>query len=148
VTVSETKTTAKSHRWRVVETDSPKSTTLYVPWRMSRCDECDALMVPRGLRIDSFGAGLWERAREAMGIVPRYDGDMDDGRIVCAPCAEAGGATFECALCHVQRTFDLEHDSWGDPAERLCEPCYETVPAKVWTEKTADLHEAHRYDFE
>jgi hypothetical protein len=142
------RTIAESHKWRIEESDAPKGTTLYVPWRLSRCAKCEALMIPRGLKIDDWGSALWGRAAKEMGLVRRFDGRMDEDMIVCAPCARKGGATFTCALCGVARGFDQEHDSWGDPAERLCVPCYETVPAKVWEAKTKELYGVHRYDFE
>ena len=67
---------------------------------------------------------------------------------ICTACAEAGRATFVCALCEQERPSSEVHDSWGDPVESLCTTCYQTVPAAIWEAKTKQLYERHRWDFE
>ncbi len=69
-----------------------------------------------------------------------------DGKTLCTECA-ATHARFFCALCNTERSGEPQ-ESYGDPAEHLCVPCYETVPAKAWREKGNELERAHRYDFE
>jgi hypothetical protein len=68
------------------------------------------------------------------------------GLPLCKECAPKAAA-FTCALCKQARTGEPE-ESFGDPAEYLCAPCYETVPAKVWDAKSKELSDKHQYDFE
>jgi len=68
---------------------------------------------------------------------------------ICDVCAEQGLDTFTCNLCHEKRTVDLIQVQEGDPPDFLCKVCYESVPAKVWMDKLAELHNKHhRYDNE
>lgn len=67
---------------------------------------------------------------------------------LCVECSKSGKSNFQCALCNQTRTTDMKHESFGDPSEYLCEPCYEVTPAKVWDAKVKELEESHRYDFE
>ena len=67
---------------------------------------------------------------------------------ICDECASKGLDTFTCDLCHEQRTMDLIQVQEGDPPDFLCKVCYEGVPAKIWTDKLAELDKRHRYDNE
>lgn len=80
--------------------------------------------------------------------IPSNVKDKND-KIICEECAKAGLATFICALCDGERSSELEKESFGiDPLEYLCEICYGSVTAKVWSEKKKELYDEHRYDFE
>jgi hypothetical protein len=43
------------------------------------------------------------------------------------------------------RALQVE-EQFGDPAEYLCKPCYETVPASVWDAAKERLRRSHQYD--
>ncbi|MCJ7507540.1 MAG: hypothetical protein MUO85_02265 [candidate division Zixibacteria bacterium] len=88
-----------------------------------------------------------EKQMERAGWVQRSSVEVDE-KYICCECAEAGKADFHCSLCNQRRLTDKIQESFGDPAEFLCTPCYESVPAKVWDEKVEKLREVHRYDFE
>ena len=112
------------------------------------CAACMRTMIRTGSGAD-FPA-FWRAGRKAQmeraGWGERaYVTDAND-KPLCKNCAPKAGA-FRCALCKQDRHGDAE-ESYGDPAEHLCTPCYETVPAKVWFEKDRELQTAHRYDFE
>ena len=88
-----------------------------------------------------------EKQIERAGWAQRSSVKVDDKNI-CNECVKAGKADFLCALCKQRKPTNKIKDSFGDPAEFLCTDCYETVPAKVWDEKTSKLREKHRYDYE
>ncbi len=67
------------------------------------------------------------------------------GARLCDECAKEHGA-FRCVLCKQER-LGKPQESVGDPSEYLCTPCFETVPAKTWTDELARLEEAHRWDY-
>lgn len=65
---------------------------------------------------------------------------------VCVDCVKDGKLTFTCYLCKVTRDSDHIQESFGDPPERLCKLCYETVPASKWHEAYDYLFDRHKYD--
>lgn len=81
------------------------------------------------------------------GISLISDAKIDDDYI-CSDCKGKGKASFICALCEERQESDLIKESFGSPAEYLCEECYSTVSAKEWEKKTQELSESHRYDFD
>jgi len=118
---------------------------------VSTCAACQSPMVapprsqapfPRAMN-ETFGAQIkaagWQVASEAC---------LADGGRICDRCERAGLATFRCHLCGLLRSTSQVQEGFGDPAEYLCVPCFETVPAKRWAEACAALREAHKYDFE
>lgn len=66
---------------------------------------------------------------------------------ICGKCASEMDAKFRCALWGEMRSRGKLHESFGDPAEHLCEVCYATCTAKEWEEAHKRLSEAHRWDF-
>lgn len=71
-----------------------------------------------------------------------------DGHYICQTCCDEGKADFLCALCNIRRPSTEIKQSFGEPAEYLCGTCYNTVPAKIWEEKSDTLTQLHQYDFE
>ena len=71
-----------------------------------------------------------------------------DDKYICQKCAESGKADFLCALCNERKPSDKNKESYGDPPEFLCCDCYENVSAKTWEEKTSELYDVHKYDWE
>lgn len=74
------------------------------------------------------------------------------GRI-CEGCSKAGEYSVTCSLCEklrplsaIEETFGLNADDL--PRFYLCRPCYEARSAKEWGEKSRELSEETRYDFE
>ncbi len=118
------------------------------------CVHCSRPTVP-DLESNSCSAGPFPRAwsrnfanqRERAGI-QQLAHWRDINEPVCVGCKNAGTETFECSHCGKTRPFVASHSSYGSPAEHLCVPCYETVPAKQWEGLVAELEEQHRYDFE
>jgi len=84
---------------------------------------------------------------ERAGWVYQSDAEVDE-RPICHECKAAGRASFVCAMCKETRPMAQEEECFGDPAERLCTVCFETVTAKTWAEKVRALNEDHRWDFE
>jgi len=115
------------------------------------CATCQAPMVasPRG--ADPFTRG-WDETfgaqLKAAGWQVASDACVADGGRICDRCKQAGLATFRCDLCGLLRSTSQVQEGFGDPAEYLCVPCFETVPAKRWAEACDALREAHKYDFE
>lgn len=67
---------------------------------------------------------------------------------ICQQCADAGKASFICAMCNQERqSFEIQQ-SFGDPADHLCIPCYRSTPAADWDLKVEELEDLHEYDFE
>lgn len=81
------------------------------------------------------------------GIVFTSNVSVDD-KLICVECEASGKADFKCELCGERRPTNLIQESFGYPPEFLCKVCYETVPAKQWDEKTDELYDQHKYDFE
>jgi len=76
-------------------------------------------------------------------------GEHGNREYICEKCAEAGKATFTCALCGEVRSSDQIGASFGCWEEDfLCKVCYETCTAKVWAVKCDELDNEHRYDYE
>lgn len=71
----------------------------------------------------------------------------DNNFPVCVDC-KTSDAYFECSHCKKTHLLSASHSQYGMPAEHLCVPCYETVPAKQWEGLVAELEEQHKYDFE
>lgn len=55
-----------------------------------------------------------------------------DERSLCTECAKEH-SSFRCALCGEARRGQ-PHESYGQPAEHLYEPCFETKTAKEFAE--------------
>lgn len=123
---------------------------------LNRCAACERWMLdvsePKGAAGERRAFARYhqgyrlEDQMEAAGIARRSDRTAD-GDPVCAVCAAEGRAFVVCALCEQRRPSDQVEYSLGDPAEYLCRPCYETVPAKRWAEARDELYERHRYDY-
>ena len=117
---------------------------------LARCPLCDRTMVtqPRGRGlfalyiVDSF-----EKQVQRAGWVMTSSIQVDANEI-CRECADAGKATFLCALCGQRYPTDQKHEQFGDPPEFLCKRCYETATAADWGKRRTELLEAHRWDFE
>jgi len=112
------------------------------------CAACMRTMIRTGTGAGFpafWRAGRVEQMKRAGWAERAYATNASD-KPLCKDCAPTAGA-FRCALCKQER-HGVAEDSYGDPAEHLCTPCYETVPAKVWDEKDRELQKAHRYDFE
>jgi len=75
------------------------------------------------------------------------DASCDNG-LICTECKAAGVASFFCALCNKKQPSSKEQKTFGDPPEKLCRDCYESVPANIWEAKCVSLYNEHRYDFE
>jgi hypothetical protein len=65
---------------------------------------------------------------------------------LCTECAAKAASVFTCELCKQERPSDQVEEQFGDPAEYLCKPCYETVPASVWDAAKERLRRSHQYD--
>lgn len=120
--------------------------------RLNKCGACRRPMVPNSMQRDLPSTGwrgdIAEQAQRAgWTLVTKYARNADDA-VVCDECADAGHATILCALCKQVRPAKESEESFGQPPEHLCQPCYATVPAKRWEERVKELSEAHRYDFE
>lgn len=76
----------------------------------------------------------------------RRIGDPDE--TLCQECTDLGKRTFTCAHCRHERTVDKIHEAFGDGDDAVCEPCYETIPAKEFDAVVARLREARRYDYD
>lgn len=116
--------------------------------QVGRCANCQKTTIAAGSarEFPAFWlAGRKEQLRRAdwreKSVVTNANGEP-----LCVDCAPTAGA-FRCALCEQDRKGDPQ-ESFGDPPEHLCTPCYETVPAKTWDETARRLREEHRYDFE
>lgn len=87
----------------------------------------------------------FEAQRERAGIEAL--GDWHDYRQpVCKSCKDLGAQTFECVSCKQKRPLNESKQSFGAPAEHLCNHCWETVPAKRWAVLVEELEEQHRWD--
>lgn len=146
---------AKEYIPDAVETEhGDKYGKFFLP--ISACPICQKLML--GLRhgttkdIDERFTGPWDigigHQLKRMGGVSGSGIEDKDGDRICQECANAGRATFVCALCKTERSSADEQESFGDPLEQLYKVCYETVPAKKWDEEVEKLREVHQYDFE
>jgi len=114
------------------------------------CPTCAKLMIrlSDGGPFQLFPYDLSFKSQvERAGWVYVSDAEVDEKRI-CHECKAAGRASFVCAMCKETRRMDQEEESFGEPAERLCSVCFETVTAKVWAAKVRELREDHRWDFE
>lgn len=112
------------------------------------CAKCakQTLVIENAWRTPGyFRASRAEQMKRA-GWVDRSSVTDAQGGTLCVECAPEAGA-FVCVLCKQSRTGEPK-ESYGDPPERLCVTCFETVTAKVWVETCEALHEDHRYDFE
>lgn len=67
---------------------------------------------------------------------------------ICRACKAADVGSFKCALCEQERKSSQSEEvfGFGDGADHLCKPCYETTPAKAWNEKCDELEKSHQYD--
>ncbi len=114
---------------------------------VSTCAKCSRTMIATGKGYDFpafWKAGRTEQLRRADWREKAFVTNADGGAL-CKECAETDGA-FRCELCKQVRQGEPE-DLFGDPAEYLCTPCFETVPAKTWAEAVSRLMDAHQYDF-
>jgi hypothetical protein len=112
------------------------------------CTKCErqTLTIENGWKCPPYYKAARAAQMKRAGWVDRAYATTAEGAVLCVECAPVAAA-FKCALCQKQR-HGKPQDSYGDPAEHLCTPCFETVPAKVWAEKTDELYKEHRYDFE
>lgn len=118
---------------------------------LRRCAVCSKPMI--GARRDggtfptyqhlNFDAQCRRAGWELRGYVSDEKGDE-----ICSACSVLGLASFICALCGEKRPTTQITESFGYPAESLCMLCYDTVPAKRWREKTKELEESHKWDFD
>ena len=120
----------------------------------SPCGTCGKLMVPKP-REDWSRVQVWPSWGEVSLDEQMRRGDLvyasrarSNNAIICEPCSQAGRSTFICHLCKTERPSSALQDSFGDPPDHLCKPCYETVPAAKWNAEVEDLQEQHRWDFE
>jgi hypothetical protein len=91
---------------------------------------------------------MFSAQRDRAGIQPMAHWH-DTNQPVCVECVKNSAGAFECSHCGKTRQLNESHQSFGcSPAEHLCVPCYERVPAKQWDGLVAELEEQHRYDFE
>jgi len=114
------------------------------------CPSCDKTMVHPPHRRKPFPVFFqltFEKQLADMGLVIQSQ-YLRDAEYICTECAEAGKAGFTCALCEEWRSNGTAKESYGDPSEHLCTPCFETVSAKIWQEAKDRLYEEHKYDFE
>ena len=139
-----------------ISTHVPELVESYSAWyakmfvRVHKCRACERPMVyPPGERDKTFpshySASFGAQIRRA-GFVVASSAKVDDS-VICVECKEEGKASFVCALCGERRKSDLIEDYFGDPPEFLCAVCYETVPAKTYDEKKAELRDGHRWDY-
>jgi hypothetical protein len=118
------------------------------------CHTCKKPMVARP-QLVSYEHGLFPKhidenfdaQLKRAGWVEKSHSKVDNSWI-CEECASQGKASFVCALCNERRTSDQVEERFGDPPEFLCKTCYSSVSALKWDQKTEELNEAHRYDFE
>ena len=119
---------------------------------LNKCHKCNKLMIvkssnrftstfPHYFRIN-FDAQI-----KNAGWVTQSNVKVDD-KYICEECVENGKADFECYVCKKRHSIDLIKESFGDPADYLCQKCYEIVPAKEWRDIVDKLDSIHRYDFE
>ena len=95
-----------------------------------------------------YKANLRSQLKRAGIKIPSEVKDKDD-ELICEECAEAGLATFTCAMCEEERSSVLKKVSFGiDPPEYLCTVCYGSVTAKEWDDKYRELQKTHQYDWE
>jgi hypothetical protein len=118
---------------------------------LRRCSVCNSWTVPRLHQnsvspFPSYVRANFDAQMERAGI-PRI-GSWNESAPVCSKCHESGTVSGECSICHEQRPLSAMEESIGMPAEHMCKPCYESVPAKKWKEELNRLHESHRWDFE
>lgn len=71
-----------------------------------------------------------------------------NGEDFCIECADKIELVFNCALCKQAKPKEKIQVEFGYPAEIICTDCFDTVPAKIWDEKTKELEVRHRYDWE
>jgi len=122
---------------------------------VTHCGSCMRDMMPIA-KNRSFESGIfpsWIKATQVAqmkraGIVQRSVASNRNGAVICVECRDRGLATFICVLCKEERSSDMMKESIGDPAEHLCTPCFESVPAKKWCEELDRLQESHKYDWE
>lgn len=112
------------------------------------CTRCErqTLAIENGWKTPAYYKAARVAQMKRAGWVDRAYATTADEGTLCVECAPVAAA-FKCSLCEKERHGKPE-ESYGDPPEFLCTPCFETVPAKVWHEKSEALREAHRYDFE
>jgi hypothetical protein len=106
---------------------------------ISVCPICGSYMTESG----------WSKGIAKMSRVS--SGEPGSRRHVCEKCAEAGKATFTCALCEQSYSSDQIQESFGcnySSEDFLCKNCYKTRTAEVWDAKYDKLSEKHRYDYE
>ena len=118
--------------------------------RLDKCLKCECYMVTKpSYARDTFPyyykLDFNAQVRNA-GLVIN-SGIKVDGHPICEGCAKAGKADFLCALCKERKPTNKVQEKWGDNPEFLCSDCYETVPVKIWEEKSEELYDAHKYDF-
>lgn len=125
--------------------------------RLPVCVVCEKPMINRQAlkRFGMYDGSVWPTTEgltlsaqmKAAGIV-EDDGDMRDDGYVCRACNAAGKGGYTCVICkNLRSEADTEY-STGSPAEHMCRVCYETVPAKKWTQIMNVLDERHRHDFD
>ena len=110
-----------------------------------KCPYCGKQMMGRSNLFSSLKDQ--ETQMKKLGVVFISDATKDN-QYICVECKEKGIASFICALCGERRSYEDMQESFGDPPEYLCKHCYNTVSAKVWDDKVADLSDIHKYDFE
>jgi hypothetical protein len=120
--------------------------------QLDRCGHCTMAMMPRKADFAGIFPGYYririeEQMKRASIQWATNERDKNDDRL-CEVCAVAANIQITCALCKQDRPRADIQESFGDPPEYLCKPCYTTVPANVWELKSDKLRESHRYDFE
>ena len=130
-------------QWRMMRTDTG-AIVLLSPTFLSRCEVCKNPLLPPLFKVDGFGSFWWEHSRKELGIREAAHSKLVDD--ICTQCA-AEGVTFKCSACKETRNADQLYEAIGDPADFLCLPCYETVPAKKWDELMKQLRQQHQHDY-
>jgi len=109
---------------------------------LKRCES----IVGSGVFNNSGGNTIAAQCERA-GVVIESTSTDSKGRRICNTCAKAGRSTFFCVACNQERPTSEIETSFGDPPDRLCEKCYETLPAKEWDAIVDELSKSHRYDY-
>jgi len=122
--------------------------------KLRKCATCGKRMASMGVHYDE-PPWLVDRVSSQLnraGVVEMsgdYVQSENDGPArICVECSNAGRGVAVCYICKERRQQDEMKDSYGDPPEHLCKPCFATVPAKEWEAAVDHLSETHRYDFD
>jgi len=115
--------------------------------KIGRCANCHKVTIATGKGYDFpafWKAGRREQLQRADWREKSFVTNAS-GQTLCVDCGKTGGA-FRCEICKQERKGEPE-ESFGDPPDYLCKPCFETVPARVWADAVKRLEEEHRWDF-